>query len=183
MIDVYVTADSLSCLFHRDAYCESIPEPFRMQENVSFHVTYSEYVNYIVDMPDNSLVKLSESVRHLKELAASSSDALLKYFMLDMAFAIAKEVCYADSFKKKASVIVPYSYSGTVLQAQNLLTAYNYYSKFEGGLREALRSAGFNVSKNVSDLNSNLYKIAVSLYGFALSRQHLDEVNLVYDIA
>lgn len=182
MINTLVSADCLSCLFHRDFSCERIPEPFRMQKDVSFHVTYSAYINYIISLPAKSYIKLSAPVDKLKELAITASNELISYYLQDVAFAIAKEVFYAELYSAEASKILPTSYDGNDVKANSLLTAYNHFASYDAVLRSQLSNAGFMFTKNISSLNDKLFKVAVSLYGYAVSNKWGKEVNLVYDL-
>lgn len=183
MISTLVNAAGLSCLLHRDYACERVPEPFRMQKDVSFYVTYSAYVNYIIALPSDTLVKLSAPVSQLKELALTSNRQLISFFLQDIAFAILKEVFYAERYNSDASKILPFSYAGIEIKATDLLCAYAaHYSPYREVLGRQLLDAGFVFTREVTGLNAKLYSMAVSLYGYALSSKHYDEVNLVYDL-
>jgi hypothetical protein len=154
-----------------------------MQKDVSFHVTYSEYINYIISLDAESHVKLSDDLGRLKELAIVSSKELISYYLQDMAFAMCKEIYYAELYSKEASKILPCSFTGQRVNASTLLNAYNHFAQYDTVLRNQLSTAGFMFTKNISSLNAQLFKVAVSLYGFAVSKGMGEEVNLVYDLA
>ena len=182
MIDAFVKADSLSCLFHRDIASEVLPEPFRMQRDVSFHVTYSEYFSYIISLPSDSPIILSAPLQLLKELALVGNPELLRYYYLDMAFAQAKEVFFAEFFGKDASCIVPTSFNDNNIQLSSMLLAYQHYSNYYTELMRNLKASGYTFTKNVNGYNANLLKIAVILIGWSRSNKVMDEVNLICDL-
>ena len=64
-----------------------------------------------------------------------------------------------------------------------MLCAYAaHYSQYREVLGRQLLDTGFVFTREVTGLNAKLYSMAVSLYGYALSSKHYDEVNLVYDL-
>lgn len=183
MIEQYVQANSLSCLLNRDSFVEVIPEPFRMQGMVSFRVTYSEYINYILSLPVDSGIILSNEFTYLRNLASSANPKLYAYFLQDMAFAICKELVFAEKYRQDASVILPASFNGNNVMASAYLESYRYCVEVEKELLNKVSTAGFGQLKVQRDHNRSLFKLAVILYFMSKVPTVMEEVNLVYDLA
>lgn len=183
MIEQYVQANSLSCLLNQDKSVEIIPEPFRMQGSVSFRVTYSEYSNYILSLPKDNCIVLMSSFNNLRNLAATGNPKLYTYFLKDLAFAICKEVWFAECYQRDASVILPASFEGQSILVSDCLKSYQYCQEVEWELMNVLQTAGFELSKVKREQNVFLKQLAVILYSMSKVPKVLEEVNLVYDLA
>lgn len=182
MIEQFVNADSMSCLFNEDCFAEKYPEPFRMQGTVSFRVVYREYVRYILSLPPNTAVVLMHDITQLKYLATMESPLLYLRFLGDMAFAIAKEVWYAERYKKEASVLLPSNPNLSAQKVSAVLQLFSSMNAYARSLVILLDSRGYNGLSPKITHNVNLYRLSVILYGLSQSKQAVGEVNLVYDL-
>lgn len=182
MIEQYVQANSLSCLLNEDRMVEIIPEPFRMQGSVSFRVTYSEYINYILSLPMDSGIKLMSDFPYLRNLASTHNPKLYSCFLKDLAFAICKEIWFAESYRKDASIILPASFNNKPARVSECITSYSYCREVEPELLYKVESVGFGLQKVKREQNVHLLQLAVILYSIAKAPVVLEEVNLVYDL-
>lgn len=181
MIEQFVKSNCLSCLLNEDRRVELIPEPFRMQGNVSFRVTFREYVNYILALSRDTRIILSTNVNYLKELAHSRNPHLYPYFLKDMAFAISKEVWFAEFYNKDASIILPASLDSKPNNAVDLLQYYIYCGDSERMLLSMVNSLGFDLNIPKRQHNLILFRVAVAIYHTALHSKSPREMNLVYE--
>ena len=182
MIEQNVQANSLSCLLNADSSVELIPEPFRMQSNVLFRVTYSEYSNYILSLQNDSGIILMSNIDYLRSLASTDNPKLYSCFLKDLAFAICKELHYAERYRKDASVILPTAYNHNDLLLSMCLSNYSNCRDVEGELKYCLQTAGFELTKVKRIKNIRLFQLAVILYAMSKAPTVAKEVNLVYDL-
>lgn len=182
MIEQCVTASSLSCLLNGDSSVEIVPEPFRMQYAVSFRVAYSEYINYILSLKENSGIKLMSDYTYLKGLASTNNPKLYSCFLQDIVFAICKELCFAERYRRDASVILPSSYKVQSLKVTECLKSYEYCRDLEPELIDCVNKKGFLLKKVERPDNKPLLQLAVVLYQLSKVTASVKEVNLVYDL-
>lgn len=182
MIEQYVSASSLSCLLNEDSSVEIVPEPFRMQYAVSFRVAYSEYINYILSLKDDSGIRLMSEISYLRNLASTSNPKLYSCFLQDIAFAIYKELCFAERYRRDASVIIPSSYSAPPLNVTDCLKSYIYCKDIEQELVNKATQAGFILSKVERSANIPLFQLSVVLYQLSKVTTKVKEISLVYDL-
>ena len=98
--------DNLAPLLLLDKDMEPVPEPFRMQGNVLLLVPFSEYISFI-DFYLDKVNYLSTPTHLLKQYVNDKNlDKLYQSFLMDMAFAVAKELHYAEAHQKDATFIV-----------------------------------------------------------------------------
>lgn len=181
MFKQYAGVESLSCLLNEDKDFEPLPEPFRMQMHVIFHVTYSEYIKYVLSLTPDTDVKLIADIGLLRNLAATGSPQLYKYFLADMAFAILKEVYFAETYKMQATVILPakLDVSKKTLLSE-FVTRYNECRYVQNELLIYMNEKGFGIPKRIQACNERALQTAVIL--FCLSKQNSEEeLNLEYD--
>ena len=183
MIEQYVQANSLSCLLNEDCSAELIPEPFRCQGSISFRVTYSEYSNYILSLPSDSGIILMSDFSLLRNLASTGNPKLYACFLKDLAFAICKEIWFAEAYSKDASIILPASFNGNNVALSVYLKSYEACKAVEMELVDKVQSAGFRSLKTKRRQNKSLYQLAVILYYLSKITPGMKEVNLVYDLA
>ena len=182
MVEQNVQANSLSCLLNADSSVELIPEPFRMQKNVIFRVTYSEYSNYILSLQQNTNIILANDVAYLRSLASTGNPKLYACFLQDLAFAICKEISFAERYKRDATVILPSAYNrNDILLTQCLIISHSC-SDAEIELRHRIHQAGFGLTKVEKARNVQLFNVAVVLYSLSKVQTAMKEVNLVYDL-
>ncbi len=182
MIEQYVKANSLSCVLNENCSAEKIPEPFRMQGTVSFRVTYQEYVKYILSLPDKSLIVLMADISFLRTLATTNNPKLYSYFLKDLAFAICKEVWFAEAYDRDASIILPASLSSEPIGVSKYLDSYELYSYIQVELINKVIGRGFPLNTIKRTHNLVLFKIAVVIYFCSGVESLFDELNLIYDL-
>lgn len=176
-----VKAGSLSCLLNRDTSIEILPEPFRLQGTVIFHVAYSEYINYISSLPVDSCIQLGAPISTLKTLILGKSPQLYLQFLQDMAFALYKEVWFAETYSVDGTVILPEGRSTAV----PLSTFLSLYSTARGKESEMLQRAtefGFGLKKCRRRHNEVLRQTSVCLYHLSQLQSNVTEISLVYDV-
>lgn len=183
MLQQYAKAENLSCLLNTDKELELIPEPFRMQRNVLFKVTYSEYVTYVLSLRLEPHVKLMTDSAVLINMAHTKQPKLYNHFLQDMSFALMKEIFFAEHFGKKGTIIMPASYNDKSVLASNMVSMYPQCLQASNQLVSKFTSLGYIFPKVVSVNNSDLFKIAVVLYHLSLSENPVEEMNVVYDLA
>lgn len=181
MLKQFVDASSLSCILNEDYDSEPIPEPFRMQRAVSFHVTYSEYINYLLSLQQDSGIVLVRDIKTLRNLAMEKNQNLYKYFLQDVAFGILKELSYAEQYARPATIILPASLNGNNVDAELCLAAFEHYKDFTAECKARVLQAGFKLPKTYRDENISLFKLAIVLYAFGKVSVSSKEVNIVYD--
>lgn len=182
MLQLYAKADNLSCLINTDSSIELIPEPFRMQSNVLFKVTYSEYVNFILSLTLDSKVKLMTPTDTLLNMARTKQPKLYNCFLGDMAFAMLKEIMFAEHYKERATVIIPASYNRRNVVVSDMLKISNNCVTAQADIVRKMKTFGYAYPKEVSSKNADLFRMAIVLYHMALSERPVEEINVVYDL-
>lgn len=182
MTEQFVTANCLTCLLNQSREAEVYPEPFRMQPELMFRVSFSEYVKYVLATPLDTDVVLMSDITYLHNLASVRSPKLYSCFLADMAFAIGKEIFYAECFKRDASIIVPASVkkdsvSWDIRECSSMLSII--YA-CDTSLRTSLTKAGFDLPTKFSEHNQMLYQVALYLLWLCGQGYSGHEVNLVY---
>lgn len=182
MSEQYATASCLSCLLDSRKELEPYPEPFRLQQHMTFRVTLSTYTDYILSLPSNTSVRLLSRIDNLKALASLRSPRLYNFFLRDMAFALLKEISYAEEYSAHATVILPASDSGSVVSTSDMLRNYGLDDDHIGyQLRELLKSYGYTMPKNISVINKDLFDLAVVLYKLSTVKSVVKEIHFLYD--
>lgn len=181
MIKQTVKADSLSCIISGDYRLERLPEPFRMQKQLSLHVFYAEYVKYVQMLNSDSPVHLRTDIDKLKSLATTNNGKLYECFLKDLAFAICKEIWYAELYKRDATTIVPTSYRSEESQLSDMAQCYNICRSVEYELNWTLVDSGYTALQIKNNYNRILYQFAVVLYYKALYPFNLSELNVIND--
>lgn len=181
MTEQYVTKSSLSCLFNEDSSVEIIPEPFRLQPEVIFHIAYSEYVAYIKALDVQAPIILSRDIGILKSLAQVNHESLYKAYLADMAFALCKELSFAEKFKRQCTLYLPSSEDGKESSLVGCLESYRYVHQLEGELLSKVTGAGFKLPRTINPINRYILELAVILYSASKLQVVLEEFNFVYD--
>ena len=182
MLQLYAKAENLSCLINTDSSIELIPEPFRMQPDVLFKVTYSEYVNFVLSLSLDSQVKLMTPTDVLLNMARTKQPKLYNCFLSDMAFAMLKEIMFAEHYREKATVIVPASYNRQNVGITDMLKMSPQCVSAQTDIIKRMKAMGYAYPKEVSAKNSDLFRMAIVLYHIALSDRPVEEINVVYDL-
>lgn len=180
MIEQCVSSKSLSCLLNANKAAERLPEPFRMQSSVSFRITYSEYYNYMLSPDADVIAHPYTTSSYLRSLAMTQNPKLYRYFLADVAFAICKELHFAELYDADATVILPASFSGTNVPLGTCLECYEIANCVEDELFALVNNTGYYINSIKRAHNIKLWKLAV--YLFYLSKVYTlgKEVNLVY---
>lgn len=182
MSEQYASASCLSCLLDSRRELEPYPEPFRLQQHMTFRVTLSTYTDYILSLPSNSKVRLLTQVGKLKELASLRSPRLYNFFLRDMAFALLKEISYAEEYNAHATVILPASDAGSVVTASDMLRNYRQdIDTVAYQLRNLLSSYGYVIPKNISIINKDLFDLAAIIYKLSAVQSVVKEIHFLYD--
>lgn len=181
MIQSKVKADCLTAILNENHLCEIFPEPFRLRPNVLFLITYSEYITYLLSLTKTTDIMLSADVAYLQSLAKTNNFELYSLFLQDIAFAMAKEVWYAEMFAGEGSIILPFSTNGFEHTVSNYLQSYAQCKDCESVLYAKLDRANFNGLKIKSQHNDNIFRLAVVLQYMATQNPIVKEINLVYD--
>lgn len=177
-----VSANSLSCLLDERAGVEVYPEPFRLQPTLVFSVPYSAYRDYLLSLKDDAMIRLSGKIPFLRNLASSSNPQLYKYFLRDIAFAICKEISFAEREKTDASIILPSTIDGSQILASSCKDIMLSAGQYEVSLREKISTAGFAFPKRLRAHNEALYKVAVYLHWISQLGTLNNEVGFVWDL-
>lgn len=181
MVQTQVKADCLTAILNENFLLEPLPEPFRLRPNVSFLITYSEYITYLLSLSKTTDIMLSADVTYLQDLAKTKNFELYPLFLQDIAFALAKEVWYAETFAGEGSVILPFSTNGYEHKVSNYLQSYAQCKSCESVLYAKLDRAHFTGLKIRSQHNDNIFRLAVVLQYMATQTPIVKEINLVYD--
>jgi hypothetical protein len=99
-----------------------------------------------------------------------------------MAFAIIKELNFAECCSKRATIILPASFNQQNVLISTLIGAYPTCEGVRVEFLSRCAQLGFFLPKEVSKENLFLYKIAVVLYSLSKRETAVEEVNLVYDL-
>lgn len=182
MVQQYAKASNMSCLLSANKESEQYPEPFRMQPNVIFHVPYSEYKSYVLSLQSEMGVRLMTDLKVLSDMATADNPRLYNCFLMDVAFAIIKELSYAEVFKRPASIILPASFNDNDVSLNTFLRAYEYSTGAQSQLVKICRSRKYILPDRISEQNANMFKLAVVLYNIAVNGSQVKEMNLVYDV-
>jgi hypothetical protein len=180
MIEQVVSAKSLSCMLNADKLAERLPEPFRLQSSVSFRITYSEYYNYMLSPDADTITHLNVTCTYLRSLAMSQNPKLYRYFLADCAFAICKELHFAEAYDMDATVILPASFSGTNVPMSTCLEFYDTANCVEDELFALVNNTGYYINSIKRAHNIKLWKLAVYLFYLSKVYSLGKEVNLVY---
>lgn len=184
MSEQYASPSCLSCLLDSRRELEPLPEPFRLQQDMTFRVTLSAYTEYILSLPDNASVKLMSRIDTLKSLASIKSPRLYNCFLKDMSMAMLKEISYAEEYGAGATVILPASMSSNVVATSYLLKAYgSMVLATEPEVRETLYALSYALPKAISQGNKNLFNVAVILYRLSMVPTTVKEMHFLYDTA
>lgn len=102
---VEVEADRLATLLVMDASLEPRPAPIRLQPEVTVVINFEEYLRFVQLLPAGSAF-LNSSIEKMQQcIRAHEERSLLKAFYVDMALAVGKELYFAETFHKGATVI------------------------------------------------------------------------------
>lgn len=182
MSEQYAPVSCLSCLLDSRRELEPYPEPFRLQQHVTFRVTLSTYTDYILSLPSNTGVRLLTKVENLKALASLRSPRLYNFFLRDMAFALLKEISYAEEYNAHATVILPASDVGNVVSASDMLSNYRQdIDQIRYQLYSLVSSFGYKLPSVISSINKDLFDLAAIIYKLSATESVVKEIHFLYD--
>jgi hypothetical protein len=174
--------ENLSCLVSADGSLELFPEPFRMQKTVIFRIPYDVYVHYLLELPKDTKVILSNDINLLQTYAEHDHPDLYKCFLQDVAFAILKELSFAEIYKQYATRIIPGAFDGYSIGVSKLIEEFPQSKSAANMLLQQAGLYNYKIPRNtVSQLNSPLYQLAVVLYQKSLSPLAVPKMDVVWD--
>lgn len=183
MVEYYAKGTELLCLMNMNPDLEPVPEPFRMQSSVVLRVTLTAYVDFIRMIPaDVDSIRLTGDVNVTKHLARVNSPILYNCFLRDMSFAIAKELHFAEKYKRKATAMLPTSHTCSTMLNSTIDSIYEHEcDTARTTLNEIIASYGFEIPNSISSVNEPSYRLAVYLLQQS-ANEGLQEYNFTYGI-
>lgn len=180
MITCPVSSGSLSSLLDTRGCIELIAEPYRLQKDVVLCVAYSEYVNYIRALPEDSSIRLLSGTKRTVHYCNTRDPKLYNSFLVDIAFAICKELLYSERVREDATVIVPMSDS-TAMSVSQFLRVATYtphaLERFDKLLQEHDHSQKIKMPRN-----KTLKQLALSIFSLSERAELHGELCLAYDL-
>jgi hypothetical protein len=165
MREVYVTSDVMATLFLTDRKMEIRPEPIRMQPSIQLVVGFSEYVDFcrVYLYQRDYLVTSTQEIKAY--LDNEDMPALLRCFYKDMAVAVAKELFFAEGYRKGATQFRHTLGTQAIrISKREILETYDQYSIVAGAfLKQYMGSKGFPFPPSVSSENKFMYAYAMLL--------------------
>ena len=164
MLEYYAKGSELLCILCLDRKLEPVPEPFRLQGSVLLRVLYREYADFIQSLPtDMESIRISGDLSVTREFARIRSPLLYNCFLRDMAFAIAKELHYAEQYQRAGTTILPTSYMADTVSYTKICMVTSQCSDVARQLSMVAESYDFPLPIRVSEQNIALYRLAVYL--------------------
>jgi hypothetical protein len=170
-----VTSDALASLLLLEKELEPTPEPFRCQPNMQFAVDFEEYVTFCTnflgraDLLYTPYQKLHQLTREYRLGSDGAKRELWSAFLKDMAFAVLKELYWAESFGKGASSIIHTVQDCTTMLSEQDINLYFAKVK-EVILPRAVShftSKGYVYPPQISVKNVKHFKYAVTMFYLA----------------
>ncbi len=170
MIEYYAKGSDLLCILCLNPALEPLPEPFRLQESVLLRVTFHDYVDFIHSLQfEAGSLMLAGDLNVTRRFAQLRSPLLYNCFLRDMAFALGKELSYAEHYSKHGTAIVPTSDTQLTISKAAYAGAAQRCASLHRQMQDVLKSYGYSLPASVSSCNSDLYDLA--LYLLYLSKQ------------
>ena len=183
MVEYYAKGLDLLCLMNLNPTLEPVPEPFRLQPSVALRVTFQAYIDFVNCLPtDEESIRLAGDLLATKDFARIQSPLLYNCFLRDMAFALAKELHFAEKYKGTCTLILPSSDTARTLSNKVLNANFlQHCSAQEQYLRNIANSYGFEVPQYISPQNVAAYRIAVYLL-YLSGKPGVSEYNYSSDV-
>lgn len=169
--------DSLACLLDLKSSLEPLPEPFRMQKDAILKLPYAAYTYYVSMKTDYELT-LVDGLHVRRVLADADSPKLYQYFLKDTAFAILKELCFAEYYGEKATTIIPTSDLEHKVSMQVVNMIYESCESEGIEMVKRFNEFGYRLSNKISPLNLQSFKLAVMLYHMSIFDRLPQEVGI-----
>jgi hypothetical protein len=165
-----VNYDALAVLLLLEKEFEPTPEVFRCQPEVKFVIPFHEYIHFVelclgrmdfLATPTQELHVFTREYRLGDKEEASKK--LFSAFLKDMAFAVCKELYYAETSGKGATSIVHSVNTGVRLSAADIDSYYanGAVASAMTSMLQRLSCKGYAMPRQISAQNSNLFKYAV----------------------
>ncbi len=180
MVTCQVNSSSLSSLLDTRGCIEIIAEPYRLQKNVVLCVTYSEYINYVRSLPEDSSIRLLSGTKKAVRYCNTNDPKLYMCFLVDMAFAMCKELFYSERTGEDATVIIPTSDS-TAIAVSTFLRMVAYPPNIDLEFEKLLTEHN-HAEKIRSKRNKALKQLALGLYSLSKLSSAKGELCLAYDL-
>lgn len=180
MVQQFVKASQLSCLMNGNVGAERYPEPFRMQADVAFYVTYSEYISYISLLTESDGISLMTPIEELVYKAMTNQPDLYKHFLWDLSFAMVKEISFAEQYRRPATLILPESENNPVKMRYLVDMHFSNCNAAKELLLTKCNQKGFPIQYEVSAQNRLYFQTAIVLYYLSMVLHRFDELNVVY---
>lgn len=174
-------ADNLSSLLDTQTGVEIMLEPYRLQPSVIVGVAYSEFLAYVRSLTASSQIRLISGNSRLVDFASNNNPQLYNCFLSNVAFAICKEIFYAEMFYGDGTVILPATASGaSEMPLVVFLHAFPATKSQKTEWDIFLQNAGwFTTIRRQS--NQRLKELAYCLYAASLKPVKFEgELNLGY---
>lgn len=110
-----VPASCLSILFDTDVSVERVPEPFRLQSDLVLCIPYSEYLSFVRSLSRDSQINMYPSTQVVLEQLQEQSIKNYQSYLLNVAFAICKELHFATVYNIPPTIYLPSSDVGRAL--------------------------------------------------------------------
>ena len=162
--------DNLAPLLLLDKQMEETPEPFRMQKDVLLVVSFSEYLKFI-DVYLNKVDYLSTPTFILKRYRATQdTNKLYVSFLKDMAYCVAKELHYAETYNKSATCFMHTAEDSNILSLQDVEKMYKDIRSYtEQQLRDYMSARDFSLPKFFREENMSMWHYANILLFFSMA--------------
>lgn len=176
MVEVYVEPSSLSSILVLDKELEPKPDMFRLQPNVVFKISFVNYLTYIrnLKITDNILMTKMETLKELISLYDRGEKPrngidIQAAFIYNIAFAVGKELHFAQKYGRGASNIFHTLSSGDILTKADV---EEYYGMVDNDdiiyYLQTLKSRGFPIERPIPENILFNWKYAVICYSFAI---------------
>lgn len=159
-----MSRDAMTAILQQSRSQELFPEPFRLQENTAFLVSFDVYIEYVKSLSDDSPVQLTYGIPYLRTLVASSNTRMYSAFLADMAFAICKEISFSEEWYKPSSLILPTDSRSTPRTVSDFAQMYSSALVCEEELFDRINRFGYKLKRKLTERNTQLFHMAVLLY-------------------
>lgn len=147
------TSDCLASILIVDYRLEQVPEPFRMQKDITIKIEFKEYMDFVYMLPENSNVLYNST----SKLRSTDSSGLLKAFYIDVALGVGKELFFAQTMGKPATKI-RHAISGCYVKNTNQIA-----TNASSILMDLLEGRGFSIPGEFSGINKIHWDYACKL--------------------
>ena len=175
------TAGCMSVLFDSRFGIECMPEPFRLQADLLIGVSFPEYCKFVNSLSIDSGVQLITGTQQTVNLRETNVDALYVTFLRNMAFAILKEIHFAECALTEATMLLPVSSSSQGLSFVTYLQRTATLPLFTSELRSLVEPTGYWHENLRMEKNNLLFLLANRLYAIARGSGAWGELNLTVE--